>query len=108
MKRIIHRLNKQAVWVVMVVGILVFIPSFAYSQAIFRGSGWITAIDKEGSVEIGHKGYQVDSGARVLDGEGQVVSISKLPIPAYVHFLFKYTSVGPTVIRMKVDPNGRL
>ena len=78
-----------------------------YAGHLFEKTGWMTALDKDGSVEIDGKGYRLDLTARVQDARGRYVSAAELALPAFVHFQFVYTAEGPVITRRKVDPNGR-
>jgi len=73
----------------------------------FQKTGWMTAIAKDGGVEIDGKGYGLDPSILPVDARGRYVSPAQLALPAFVHFQFVYTARGPIIVRLKVDPNVR-
>jgi hypothetical protein len=73
----------------------------------FEKTGWMTALDKDGSVEIDGKGYGLDPAVLAEDARGRYVLPAQLALPAFIHFQFVYTARGPIIVRLKVDPHVR-
>ena len=72
---------------------------------LFKKTGWMTSLDKDGGVEIDGKGYGLDPAILAEDDRGRYVLPAQLELPAFVHFQFVYTARGPIIVRLKVDPN---
>ena len=108
MKRVVFRFGKGFVLTAMAIGLSLFwTPAARPAGHLVQKTGWMTALDKDGSVEIDGKGYRLDLTARVQDARGRYVSAAELALPAFVHFQFVYTAEGPVITRLKVDPNAR-
>ena len=94
---------------ILIVTLALFCPYVARSSGHpLQKTGWMAIVDKDGSAEIDGRGYHLDPSASIQDAEGRYVRASELVLPAFIHFQFVYTTSGPIIIRIKVDPDARL
>jgi hypothetical protein len=93
----------------VVLSVLVFTvwcaaPAGAASDTRVKVHGVLTSVESDGTIVIDDKGYDVDSSARILDGQGKKTSLDKLGLPVKVQFELIYTQRGPIIKLIREVP----
>ncbi len=69
-----------------------------------KAVGIMTSIEEDGSVIIDENGYDVDPKVRVLDYEGNLISLNDLSLPVRIDFEYEYTKKGPVIKLIREYP----
>ncbi|MDA8098799.1 MAG: hypothetical protein M0042_04170 [Nitrospiraceae bacterium] len=67
-------------------------------------TGELTSVESDGTVVIDNNGYLVSPFALILDGKKRKVPLSAIPIPSPVYIEFTYSTAGPVINLLRVNP----